>query len=224
MGDEGKRLEGGRSVRRLLRRVEVVATIDYSGRMASVYDAGRSLPASAVETWMNAAARHIQPRSRPILDLGSGTGRFSGALAERFGVSVVALEPAAGMQAQASRRNDTGVLLVAGDATMVPTASGVFSAVWASQVVHHVADRARLAVELARVLIPGGCVLVRGMLTGRPEAIAWAPWFPAAAAATRDQFPQLAEIASVFAAAGLEHTGLEAVRQVSACDLNDFVT
>jgi len=181
-----------------------VATVDYSGHMAVVYDAGRALSPDVVGTWMDAAARHVDPRGRPILDLGSGTGRFSKALSERFGVPVVGLEPAEGMRASAARRGDAGVFLVGGDGEHVPMPPGVFGAVWASQVIHHIRDRAALAAELGRVLMSRGYVALRGMLTARPDAIGWAPWFPEAAATACRQFPQLAEISAVFASVGIQ--------------------
>ena len=76
--------------------------VDYSGRMASVYRAGRSLPVSVVTAWVDAAVRHVDRDAAGVVcDLGSGTGRFSAVLASCLGPPLVAIEPAAGMREQA---------------------------------------------------------------------------------------------------------------------------
>jgi ubiquinone/menaquinone biosynthesis C-methylase UbiE len=197
--------------------------VDYSGRMASVYDAGRSLSSEVLEQWMVTAARYIVGGTRPILDLGSGTGRFSRALADRFGVTVVGMEPARGMRDRAALRAGAGVVLAGGRAEELPFADRAFGAVWASQVIHHVSDRAALAGEVARVLAPGGPVLLRGALSGRGEAVSWARWFPAAAERALAVFPRLEEITAEFAACGLELVAVDVVQQVIASDLNDLL-
>ena len=134
-----------------------MARVDYSGRIAGSYRAGRRLPPEAVSAWMDAVARHLRAVDGAILDLGSGTGRFSGALATRFGVPVVALEPAGGMRDQA--RLDGArerVAMVAGSGEQVPARDGAFVGVWASQVLHHADDLPACAAELRRVVQPGG--------------------------------------------------------------------
>ena len=107
---------------------------------------------------MDAVARHLGPAGGAILDLGSGTGRFSSALATRFGVPVVALEPADGMREQARPAGSRGrVAMVAGRGEAVPARDGAFVAVWASQVLHHVddlslAERGDPVLELRQLL------------------------------------------------------------------------
>ena len=207
-----------------------MARVDYSGRMASVYDAGRHLSAEALALWMDAAARHIRRAEGPILDLGSGTGRFSAALAARFGMPVVAMEPAEGMRQRAiGDRNETcapscaqSVSLVAGRAEALPFPSVSFAAVWASQVIHHVEDLQGSAVELRRVMGPGGTLLLRGVFEATATGIPWARYFPTAVHTVVSVYPTLARITDVFARAGLRLEGHEVVVQVTASSLREL--
>src|SRR5438034_1390159 len=70
--------------------------IDYDGRIATVYDRGRAVPLDGLAAWRAALAHYLPPESGlPMLDLGAGTGLFAVALAEWFGVDVIAVEAVA---------------------------------------------------------------------------------------------------------------------------------
>jgi SAM-dependent methyltransferase len=200
-----------------------VAKVDYSGRMASVYGAGRRLPPEAMSAWMEAASSHLGAADGPILDLGAGTGRFSEALAARFGVTVVAMEPAAGMREQARALAARGVVaMVAGRGETVPVRDGAFVGVWASQVVHHVDDLSACAAELRRVVRPGGPIMLRGTFEATCPLIPWGPYFPEAIRIATEQFPTLEEISAVFAAAGLHRRAHEIVWQTTAGSMREL--
>ena len=65
-----------------MKRVEV----DFNDRIWESYEVGRALPEHSLAAWMDAVARHAGPeRPLSVLDLGSGTGRFSPSLAKWFG-------------------------------------------------------------------------------------------------------------------------------------------
>jgi ubiquinone/menaquinone biosynthesis C-methylase UbiE len=199
-----------------------VARVNYSGRMAAVYGAGRRLSAEAVATWMETAARHVGSPAGPILDLGSGTGRFSAALADRFGVPVVAAEPAEGMRQHATHAHGSGVSLLAARAEALPFGEASFAVVWASQVIHHVDDLRGSARELRRVLGPGGTLLLRGVFAATTDAIPWARYFPGAISTIASVYPTLDHITDVFDAAGLRREGHEVVVQVTASSLGEL--
>jgi hypothetical protein len=76
--------------------------VDYDARLHAVYAAGREISPAALDTWMEAFARHL-PETRPLvwLDLGSGTGRMTPSLASSFGGPVHGVEPSDKMRAQA---------------------------------------------------------------------------------------------------------------------------
>ena len=64
-------------------------------RLPESYVAARELTAEAIATWQEALLRFV-PASRElrhIVDLGCGTGRFSGLLADLYGATVVGIDP-----------------------------------------------------------------------------------------------------------------------------------
>ncbi len=137
--------------------------IDYDGSMASHYPMGRALSAQSAATWRATVAPFL-PRKPglTILDLGSGTGRFSTFLADSFGARVIGVEPARGMRRLAARDgHPTTVAFVGGAAERIPLRDQSCDVAWLSQMLHHVRDRAVCAAELGRVVRPTGRVMVR---------------------------------------------------------------
>src|SRR4029450_12254250 len=80
-------------------------------------------------------------RPPPVLDLGAGTGQFAAAIADWFGVRVVAVEPSGGMRAQGTRANShPGVHWVAGAGERLALGNTTCAMAWGATVVHHLAD------------------------------------------------------------------------------------
>ena len=156
--------------------------IDYDGRIATQYDRGRAVPLDGLTAWRAALARYLPPESGlPVLDLGAGTGLFAVALAEWFGVDVIAVEPAAAMRREALRkRPHPRVTYLAGHAAAIPVGDGQCGSAWLSTVIHHIPDLGACARELRRVLHPGERVLIRGAFPGRLDGITLFRFFPEA--------------------------------------------
>jgi ubiquinone/menaquinone biosynthesis C-methylase UbiE len=81
-----------------------VKRVDYDERLYQVYSEARAIGPEALATWMAVFCRRL-PERRPltILDMGSGTGRFSPALAESFGGPIYGVEPSDRMREVAVR-------------------------------------------------------------------------------------------------------------------------
>jgi SAM-dependent methyltransferase len=201
-----------------------MARVDYD-RMAPDYLEGRALPPDGMAPW-RAAIRPWLPAGRagrsPVLDLGAGTGQFAAAIAGWFGVEVVAVEPSAGMRAQAARNRHPRVSWVGGRAERLPLRDGACAWAWVSTVVHHLDDLAAAAAELGRVLAPAGPVLVRQAFPARLEGITlYSRFFPAAGACLVEQggLPTVEQVSAAFAGAGFGVEALQTVAQVSAPSL-----
>jgi ubiquinone/menaquinone biosynthesis C-methylase UbiE len=202
-----------------------MARVDYD-RMAPDYVEGRALPPEGMEPWRAAIQPWLpadRPARLPVLDLGAGTGQFAAAIAGWFGTEVVAVEPSAGMRAQAARANphrDVG--WVAGRAERLPLRDGACAWAWVSTVVHHLDDLDAAAGELHRVLRPGGPVLVRQAFAGRMDEITlYQRFFPGAGAglAAGGWLPTVEQLSAAFAGAGFRVEALQTVAQVSAPSL-----
>ena len=110
------------------------------------------------------------------------------------------------------------VTYLAGDAESIPLADGACDAAWLAYMVHHVPDREACSRELARVLRPGGVVLVVGAYGEARKDISLFRYFPAALKVV-DAFPLEDEIVSQFAAGGLQHVVTEDAMLESARSL-----
>src|SRR5215472_12334414 len=150
-----------------------MARVNYNGWIARVYDDGRALPLAALEGWHSALAAYLPPQTGlPVLDLGSGTGVFSHALAQWFDIDVLAVEPADAMRREAQRkRPHPRVTYLAGDAAHLLLPDACCGGAWLSTVLHHIPDLRACAQELRRVLHPAGRVFIRSAFPGRLEGI-----------------------------------------------------
>jgi SAM-dependent methyltransferase len=100
------------------------------------------------------------------LDVGSGSGEFTAALAQA-GAAAVGVEVAqAALERARARHPGLDFRLVPLDGPL-PFEDGSFELVWASEVIEHVTDTARWLSEVRRVLAPRGRLLVTTPSHGR---------------------------------------------------------
>jgi ubiquinone/menaquinone biosynthesis C-methylase UbiE len=163
--------------------------------------------------WMTVFAGHA-PARRPlaVLDLGSGTGRFTPALAHTFGGPVYGVEPSQRMRQVAQQSSaHPAVTYLAGRAERIPLAGDSCDVVLMYLVFHHVSDRAAAAADIARVLRPAGRVLIRSTFADRLPDLWWHRFFPRAAEIEKEMFPAVGQVEEAFSAAGLRILALEPV-------------
>ena len=176
--------------------------VDYNAQQHQNYVRGRSLRPDQVDFWIRAFADRL-PRRRPLdgLDLGSGTGRFTPALAAAFG-PVTGVEPAAAMRqiAEAAAHPDVSYLTGSAEAIPLPDTSVDYTLMFL--VWHHVRDQARATAELARVTRPGGAVLLRSQFRDHMPRLWWLEYFPRGFEIDAATFQPLADVVAVFAGAG----------------------
>ena len=195
-----------------------MARVDYD-KQSAVFARGRELPPEAIATWTVVARRHIGDGPAAVLDLGSGTGRFSGALADAFDTIVIAVEPSEGMRTQAPPH--ARVVRLGGAAEHLPLRDDSCDAAWLSNVVHHFDNVDAVAAELRRVLSTESPVLIRGAFAGRPVATLY-DFFPGTEK-TIESFPSVNEVVDVFLGAGFASFSLEKVEQLLARSMTEMI-
>ena len=187
--------------------------VDYDKKLWKGYAEGRALPHHSIAAWMDAVARHADPeRPLTVLDLGSGTGRFSSSLAEWFGGPVYGVEPSAKMREVAASANvHPAVSYLAGGAEEIPLPDASCDLAFLFFALHHFDDLPRAAAELGRVVKSSGLVCIRSQFSDRLGDIAWRQYFPRAAEIERQMFPTVDETTRTFRRAGFEPLALEEI-------------
>jgi SAM-dependent methyltransferase len=129
-------------------------------RAPGFYDRTRALAPATMEAVVALLADELAGRA-PVLEPGVGTGRMALPVAAA-GVDVIGLDLSGPMLGElvAKRDNTTHVQLVRGDATALPFPAGAFGGAYVVHLLHLVPGWARIVAELARVVRPGGVVLV----------------------------------------------------------------
>ena len=174
--------------------------------LPAVYDAGRGYSRQTLDMWLAAIERAAgaSRRIEAILDLGCGTGRYSGPLAEHFGAKVVAVDPSEKMLAQSRAKHAPGVTLLQGHGEQLPLGDASVDLVFMSMVFHHFADPAQVARECHRVLRAGGAVVLRAGSTDEIAGYPYLPFFPRTEQLIRGSLSSVEAMRSPFRDAGFE--------------------
>ena len=190
--------------------------IDYDTEQYQDYARGRALTGPQRQAWIGAFAA-VLPERRPLtgLDVGSGTGRFTPALARAFG-PVTGVEPSVRMREVAQAQPaPPGLCYLAGSAEdlPVPTGSADYALMFLSW--HHVQDKPRAARELARVLRPAGRLLLRANFSDHHPRPWWLQYFPRGYEADAALFQPLHQVIAQFTSAGWQVASFGTVTEPS---------
>lgn len=113
-------------------------------------------------------ALSLEPAARRVLDVGSGTGYLLGLLAGRLpeAEELTGVDPAPAMVAVAGERvTDDRVRFVQGTAERLPADDGRYDLVVSTTSFDHWADQAAGIAECARVLAPGGRLVLADLFS-----------------------------------------------------------
>lgn len=147
------------------------------------------------------------------LDLGSGTGHFSRALAERFPqASGIAVDIAEGMLRHA-RPLGGASRFVCGDAERLPLASASQQLIFSSLALQWCADFAAVLAEARRVLAPGGVFAFSSLCVGTLQELQGS-WQAVDGFVHVNRFRRFEDYRTLCAASGLEVVELATERRV----------
>jgi ubiquinone/menaquinone biosynthesis C-methylase UbiE len=170
-------------------------------RLALVYERNWAYSPEFLE-WMTGCilARLEVKQGDRVVDVGCGTGLYARRLAERTG-SVICVDPSARMLEQIP--DDPRLVVVQASAEELTSGSvqlpgNRFEAIVVKEVIHHVTDRVAVIGGLARLLAPGGRLLIVML----PTSIEY-PLFQAAHDRFRELQPDPQVIAAAMGDAGL---------------------
>jgi ubiquinone/menaquinone biosynthesis C-methylase UbiE len=132
--------------------------VDYD-KASKYFDDVRSKDPLLLNAWTNGLINWggIMEGSK-VLDIGSGTGKYSLAINVKTGAEVIGLDNSLGMLSRA-REKSTGCW-IEGDALHLPFPENSFDATIQMLVLQHVADEPMAISEAYRVLRPGGKLVI----------------------------------------------------------------
>lgn len=212
-------------------RVELVAApapapFDFAA-VAAIYDDARGLDDHNTHAWAAAIRANLPNPDRPLdaVDIGCGTGRFTSLLADLVDGTVTGVEPAAAMRDIAlARPTPAKVRVVDGRAEHLPLPAGSVDVAFLFLVWQHLTDHTAAASELARVLRPGGVVLIRNTFADLPGELTYFRWFPRCRSIEAATQPRLADITRTLASVGIDFSHLSPVRHCVGASTRDCHT
>jgi len=146
----------------------------YFSANAARWDRIRSLHIDEAEVEAALLAAFAGRRPRALADLGTGTGRVLELLGPQVEHAVgidLSREMLAMARANLDRAGLSHCMVRQGDITRLPLADGSVEAVTIHQVLHFAADPARLVAEAARILAPGGLLVIVDFAPHDQEAL-----------------------------------------------------
>lgn len=144
-------------------------------------------------SWRNAAVALVDPGGARIVDVGCGGGTYVRAWHELGAATVTGVDSSVPILEAARESNGhmAGVSFHQGDAASTGLDAGCADVVFERALIHHVADLGAVAAEAARILRPGGVLLIQDRT---PEDVAQ----PGSATHPRgwlfDVFPRLLDV------------------------------
>ena len=146
---------------------------NYHDAAANGYDQWEQIP------WMSHAEAWLVPwmvsnaGTGYIADFGTGTGRIADALRRAGSRNIIAIDRSRPMLEQAlAKTGHNHILALRADVSKVPIRTATVDAVTCSGVLHHTVDPSQVIDEAARILRPGGRLVIR-----EPNAEYPAHWF-----------------------------------------------
>jgi len=190
--------------------------MDYDATdIASTYDRGRDHGPEFLDLWMDVVSAHVKDqRTKRILDLGCGTGRFTEALRARFDAEVIGIDPSQKMLEPArSNPSAARIRYESGRGESIPLPNNSVDLIFMSMIFHHFDNPMLAARECRRVLRDGATALVRTGTRERISSYPYVDFFPESRPILEERLPTTTFVREVFEADGFRMVTLEVVTQ-----------
>jgi ubiquinone/menaquinone biosynthesis C-methylase UbiE len=189
-------------------------SINYD-QISKIYDHVRKADIDLINAFLN----HLQlDETCRVLDIGCGTGNYTGMLQNVTAAELFGVDPSQGMLDKA-RQKHPQITFRQAEAALLPFASDFFVFIYMTDVIHHIPDIDALFSEIQRVLKPGGsaCIVTQShrQIAARPIA----QFFPGTVAADQRRYQKISTIIQAGEQAGLSHTGTEVLGQGDTIEL-----
>jgi len=203
-----------------------MSRVDYDNqRVFGNFHRGRAHDESVMQLWRDTLRRLIAGQAHStILDLGSGTGRFSSLWADEFDAQVIGVEPSDKMRQTAeSEHHHPNVRFLKGSAEHIPLDADSCDVAWLSQISHHLPDLGAAASELRRVIRPSGRVVIRNNFQGRLDGFCrYYEFFPSGLGVDEPRHPSINDMEEAFRQQGFQLVAVETVEQMEASSMKEY--
>jgi ubiquinone/menaquinone biosynthesis C-methylase UbiE len=173
--------------------------------------------------WTDVIKKHVpKDKISKILDLGCGTGRFTGVLSAAFKTRMTGIDPSESMVARARSKNLTDVEWKIGSAEKIPAEDGKFDMVFMSNVYHHLDDPDRAFKEIKRVLNKSGFLVIRNGTRENNEEIVCYKCFPEAIEYDNKRIPSVKELKDYVCSHEFDFISQETIYQYFASSYKEY--
>jgi len=188
-----------------------MTTLSYQDEAAPRrFDLGRGLSAEAMNALVKVLRKHISYPVNLVVDIGSGTGRFTSILAETFAAQTLGVEPSVNMRvAAAAKPHPASVRFVPGQAESIPLGDCSADLVFMSQVWHHITDGSKALREIDRVLEVNGMCCIRQTTRENLDSYFYQRFFPAARAVDERRLPERGGLIRLAESCGFHFVAVE---------------
>lgn len=189
---------------------------DYK-KISMTYDSARPLSEQNSELWIRLINQRVITNEKiEFLDLGSGTGRFSIAIADRPNYSVTGTDISKEMILKAREKEGASkVSWVVHDASLLPFVDESFDAVFMSHLLHHVDEPLNVIKECYRILKPNGTILNRYGAIENIRSDVEHTFFPETLEIDEARIPSISQVEEWFNNAGFDIISSETILQRS---------
>ncbi len=172
----------------------------------SAYDAGREISQHKKHQALKFFAENLPvDEITNIVDLGCGTGRFSGALTEYFDASVVGIDPSEKMLAKASAKyNGETIRFEQAGAERLPLVENSADMIFMSMVLHHLLNPKQTARECYRILKKDATVCIRNTFINEISTYPYLDIFPSIRSIIESQLISREQLINTHRSTGFE--------------------